>query len=325
MSSACRICGNARGNESFVAREMMFGFGDEFEYFMCSECGCLQISQMPQNLSKYYPASYYSFSARELPKSNALTSRVKRLRTLHCLGGKSAIGGVLTVVFGQLLLPSWVKEGGIDVDSKILDVGCGAGHLIARLQTQGFSDLTGVDPYIPADRCFGNGIRIFKRELADVDETFDFIMLHHSFEHVTHSLQMLRTLHEKTRPGGAVLIRIPVVPSFVWDEYGTDWVQLDAPRHLYLHSLTSMDFAAKRTGFEIASVEFDSTGFQFWGSEQYRRGIPLEDPRSLRHGTDESVFSHADIEEFERMSRELNATRRGDQACFILRREPRSS
>jgi hypothetical protein len=25
MRSACRICGNACGNESFVAREMMFG------------------------------------------------------------------------------------------------------------------------------------------------------------------------------------------------------------------------------------------------------------------------------------------------------------
>ena len=83
-----------------------------------------------------------------------------------------------------------------------------------------------------------------------------------------------------------------------------------------------MGVAARRTGFEIESVEFDSTAFQFWGSEQYRRGIPLEDPRSFKHGIENSVFSEADIAGFERASRELNASRRGDQACFILRPEP---
>lgn len=147
---------------------------------------------------------------------------------------------------GDPTLPSGVKDGGIHVDSRILDVGCGAGYLIAWLQTQGFSDLTGVDFYIPEDRCLGNDIRVLKSDLTELDETFDFIMLHHSFEHVAGSLQLLRILHAKTRPGGAVLIRTPVVPSFAWDEYGVDWVQLDAPRHLSLHSVRSMDFAANR-------------------------------------------------------------------------------
>ena len=56
---ACRICRNEHGNTSFQAREMMFGFGDEFEYVECAQCGCLQIRSYPADLSKYYPSNYY--------------------------------------------------------------------------------------------------------------------------------------------------------------------------------------------------------------------------------------------------------------------------
>ena len=42
-------------------KEMIFGFRDEFTYFECSKCGCLQIMQIPRNMGKYYPSNYYSF------------------------------------------------------------------------------------------------------------------------------------------------------------------------------------------------------------------------------------------------------------------------
>lgn len=45
-----------------ILPEMMFGFGEEFAYFECSKCGCLQISEIPVDISKYYPSDYYSFS-----------------------------------------------------------------------------------------------------------------------------------------------------------------------------------------------------------------------------------------------------------------------
>ena len=300
----------------------MFGLRDPFEYFTCAECGCLQISAIPDDLSKYYPAGYYSFAAVDLPRSTGLKHRLKNLRSRSYLGRGSATGSLLRAIFGLPELPSWVEEVGIGPGAKILDVGCGAGLLLAQLQAEGFSRVTGLDPYIPEDHSSDAPIRIFKRELADLGEDFDLIMLHHSFEHMADPLQTLRDLRDRTRPGGTVLIRIPVVPSHAWDEYGTDWVQLDAPRHLHLHSLKSMDLAAEQTGFEIASVRFDSYALQFWGSEQYRRGIPLRDPRSVASGIEDSHFSEAEIAEFEHASLELNESGRGDQACFILRRQP---
>lgn len=31
---------------------------DEFDYFECSNCGCLQIKEIPENIGKYYPDNY---------------------------------------------------------------------------------------------------------------------------------------------------------------------------------------------------------------------------------------------------------------------------
>ena len=64
----CKICSNEEGNVSFIAKELMFGTQDKFEYFECKKCGCLQIKTIPNNLSKYYPQkSYYSFKGISPP------------------------------------------------------------------------------------------------------------------------------------------------------------------------------------------------------------------------------------------------------------------
>ncbi len=54
----CRICGNSRDNPCHVFRERMYGLGDEYPYFECSLCGCLQIGQIPEDLSRAYPSGY---------------------------------------------------------------------------------------------------------------------------------------------------------------------------------------------------------------------------------------------------------------------------
>jgi hypothetical protein len=57
----CKICGNSEDNKVYKIIEMLFLIRDEFEYFQCSQCDCLQISDFPTNMEKYYPDNYYSF------------------------------------------------------------------------------------------------------------------------------------------------------------------------------------------------------------------------------------------------------------------------
>jgi hypothetical protein len=72
----CKICGNIEENKVFEIREMMFGFRDEFTYFECSKCGCLQIAEIPINMEKYYPSNYYSF--QKIYSDNFIKKVLKR-------------------------------------------------------------------------------------------------------------------------------------------------------------------------------------------------------------------------------------------------------
>ena len=44
---------------------MMFKLKGCFEYFECANCGCLQIKQIPADISKYYPKKSI-FSERQI-------------------------------------------------------------------------------------------------------------------------------------------------------------------------------------------------------------------------------------------------------------------
>ncbi len=320
MDKVCKICGNSVNNTSFVAREMMLGFRDEFEYFQCSECECLQIAEIPENQQKYYPDNYYSFIKPKISRFKNYLWYFKHKRTLYYLNGEDTIGSILTKLFGKPNLPDWIKYVKLHVDSKILDVGCGAGDLLISLQQEGFSDLTGFDPYIQEDLYYENGVRVLKSGLGEPGEYFDFIMLHHSFEHVPDPIDLLKTIYEKIVYSGLVLVRIPVVSSFAWKKYKTNWVQLDAPRHLFLHSIKSMELLSKLAGFRVESVEFDSSAFQFWGSEQIIENIPFNDPKSYKNGINNSIFTENDIKRYSAEAEELNLAKSGDQACFLLRK-----
>lgn len=317
--SGCRICENTFGNKSYVAREMMFGYRDEFGYFECAKCGCLQIEHIPEDLSKYYPENYYSFKHLDCSRDNFLKSYLRHQKAKYSLHGNNFLGAILSKVYGTPEYYQWLKRASVGFDSEILDVGCGTGGLLLRMQPQGFVKLTGADPYIEHDIFYKNGVKVLKRDVDEINQQFDFIMLHHSFEHIADPLPMLKELHRILRQGGYLLIRIPVASSYAWRTYGVDWVQLDAPRHLFLHTPKSIKLLATQSGFQLEDVVFDSTDFQFWGSEQYIKGVHLMDENSLYiENPKASIFSKGQIRSFRKRAMELNEVGDGDQACFYL-------
>jgi SAM-dependent methyltransferase len=176
----------------------------------------------------------------------------------------------------------------------------------------GFDGLLGVDAFVDADMITSSGVPIKKRRLSEVEGEFDLIMFHHSFEHVPSPRDELQEVHRRLRPGGRCLIRIPTPSSEAWEKYGTDWVQLDAPRHLTLISRPGMTALAQQCGFSIAEEIDDSNGWSFMASELYRRDIPL------REQSQEAHFSPDEISTYEKRATAANAAGRGDKAAFIL-------
>jgi len=316
----CKICNTTTDNEPYVAREMMFGFRDEFEYFECPRCGCVQIINVPDDLPKYYANGYASFQGppEVMVRDHFLKDYLKRKRLQYTLSGNSLIGWCLTKAYGAPAYGDWYKTAKLRPEYEILEIGCGTGELLLEFKHEGFRHLTGVDPFIDDDIIYGDGLKVIKRPFEEIEGQFDFIMLHHSFEHMPHPQAALEHLYDILNSDRFVLIRIPVASSLAWRQYGVNWVGLDPPRHFFLHTPESINILAGQTGFEVSEIVFDSTEMQFWASEQYLRNIPLMDATSYCMNPQSSIFSKEQIASFKVEAKRLNSLKTGDQACFYL-------
>ncbi len=313
----CKVCRNVEGNGLYTVREMQFGLREEFIYQLCANCGCMQLQNIPDDLSRHYPTDYYSFNAAfTLETPTALN----RLRADYLIHKKNRLAGALkSFRFKRPLFFEWLRIPQVRQTDKILDVGTGNGSLLAEFYKYGFTNLEGIDPFIPADKKY-NEINIYKRDVFQLTEQYDYIMLHHSFEHMNEPLTVLHQLYKHLKKGRYLLIRIPVMGNHGWKRYGVNWVALDAPRHLLIYSEKSMQLLAEQTGFEVRKIVYDDVdAFSIWASEQYERDIPLQDrERSYAHNSRAGVFSEQQMQEFRKRSDNLRSKGESDQAAFYL-------
>lgn len=312
----CKICGGELGSPMQV-KEEMFGMGDIFEYAQCQKCGCLQCLNPPKDFSKYYPENYYSLGA----VNGKLSWRERLKRNLSCK----------FVLRRPALMENWFDQWaqernvlevyhriGVRPGHSILDVGCGGGRHVQDLRIAGVGSALGVDPFIEADIYDDGQLLVKKGSLEDIAGKFDFIAFHHSFEHIEGQQATFDAAVRLLMPGGKILIRIPTVTSEAYEIYREKWLQLDAPRHIYLHSHQSISLIAQKAGMQQIDLWCDSAAGQFIFSEQYRQGITLFDERSYMKNPKQSIFRPEQIEEYQTRAQELNKILRGDQICAVF-------
>lgn len=326
--AACRIC---RQNDliALEAREMMFGFRDRFRYLECRSCGCVQIEKYPDDLARYYPPDYYAFQDGRSPAENIRPTLKQRILE----SAKSALVASSATIrrrfWNSAGTRAWLQSRASPAvalypthvpnpRARILDVGCGTGLLLKDLYYLYYRNIHGIDPFIDADVTFRGRLLVRKATLSDLQPAYDCISFHHSLEHMPDHAAVLRETYRLLAPDGIAMIRIPVAGGLAWRTYRENWVQLDPPRHFYLHSERSFTRLAERAGFDVA-IEYDSTGIQFWGSELYLRDIALTEAGSPR-GPGPPIFTPKQLADDERRAVALNEARDGDQLLAILRK-----
>jgi SAM-dependent methyltransferase len=294
----------------------MFGTGETFDYLECAACGTLRITSIPADLESRYENGYYTSAPVEALPSG-LRARLETVWLRHLVSGRGLLGRLLAIRWR--LAPRWVRWLRMvhrGFAERVLDVGCGDGRNLRILARLGYREALGIDPYAPAetDRPFP----IRRRRIEEQDGEHDLILLASSLEHVADPTATLREARRLLAPGGRVLVRIPVMGGAAWDRYGVHWVQLDAPRHLHLMTPAGLREAASRAELAVVDSVYDSSDFQFWGSEQARRGIALTAPES--HAVDPALspFGDDEIDAWRSEAIRLDAEGRGDTAAFLL-------
>jgi SAM-dependent methyltransferase len=318
----CRICGNADKNRELNLKENQHGTNESFTYFQCAHCECIQIAEIPENLGQYYPNDYYAFDPAD--GNSYLRKKLgffKSVQTDYLIYGRNPVlGSLFTIGYPSHRIFDWLRNMQLSKNACILDIGCGAGVILKQLFQLGFHNLTGVDPFIEKDYHFSDGFHIYKKDPLEleVNKTFDCIMMHHSFEHMVEEKAVLRKAKDLIKPGGKILIRIPIFSKPLLEKYGEHLVSLDAPRHIYVHSPKSMELICRQTGLKIDKIEYDADAFSFWASEQYSKGILLPDENSYDVSKERSMFSKTEIQKFKKEIRQLNKEGKSDAAAFYI-------
>ncbi|WP_078792882.1 class I SAM-dependent methyltransferase [Elizabethkingia meningoseptica] len=307
MITKCKIC-HANLENIFNAREMMFGIGKEFPYAQCSNCQTIQILEIPKDIASYYPEYYYSFR-QYIPPITGIKAILKRIFK------KYRIRKFRHEILDQL------QPLNILHTQRILDIGCGRGKLICEMFNYGYKNIQGVDRFIPQEYQHGHNVKVLKNDLSELkNNSYDLLMMHHVFEHMEEPMNELAKAYKLLKNNGYLMIRIPVVND-AWSIYHRDWVQLDAPRHFFIHTEKSISIMAKEVGFTVTDVVYDSNSMQFWGSELYKRDIPLINESSKDFINPDDFFSPTEIAGYEQYAKELNHNNKGDQAIFYLQKK----
>lgn len=319
MITPCIFCENQSNNKLFMVKELQLGLEEYFEYQLCGSCGSMQLQNVPNDLGKYYPnEDYYSFNMGLEIRTKA--DMLRKIKADYLLFGKNKLlGSLLSLGYKLPEQLQWMKDLDAKYNDSILDIGTGNGSLLARLFQFGFTNLTGIDPFINESRDYGS-IKIIKQDIFEVTDQYDILMMHSSLEHMLEPQKVLAQAYKITKSGGKVMIRIPIMGNYGWKKYGVFWGGLDAPRHIFISSEKQSILLFEQAGFVLEKFYYDTPISMIWLSEQHKQGMHLYHPHSHIFDSGKGMFTKADTEEFRSILNEENKKGNGDTAVFCLRK-----
>ncbi len=192
----CPVCDGERGgilhHQSLVVMDD-YPLPPSFDVVLCSDCG--MAFNRSAATQQDYDTFYTNFSVHQNPAESAEGDipvwEVSRLQHLAEIAAACS--------------PS--------KDTRVLDVGCSSGGLLAILASQGFSRLTGVDPSpVCVDHVRAKGIEAYQggAEAVPSDSArFDLITLTGVLEHIEDVRAAIAALVRVCCPGGRILLEVP--------------------------------------------------------------------------------------------------------------------
>lgn len=147
---------------------------------------------------------------------------------------------------------------------KLLDVGCGGGRFLNRIKKRGWQ-VEGSDFDAQATRkvTARYGIKTHVGDLLQCAlpaDSFDVITMSQTIEHLYAPEMTLRECLRILKPGGLLVMTTPNCASIGAREFGALWRGWEAPRHLQLFTVASLQRLTRHAGFEVTEARTYSAG-----------------------------------------------------------------
>jgi 2-polyprenyl-3-methyl-5-hydroxy-6-metoxy-1,4-benzoquinol methylase len=218
---ACNLCHGTRVRRLYKRRDYRLRIDEtEWNLVRCVRCGLgfLNPRPTPQEVGRYYPASYFSKREADMPRYERLAAYVPGER------------------------------------GRLLDVGTADGHFLELMRGRGW-DVAGVEPggSRPDDDDRGLDIRYgpFPAATQDLpDGSFDVVTAWAVFEHLHDPASAFAECARLLRPGGRLVIQVPNLDSVV----SRLPINEDVPRHLYFYDPATLKAFGAKAGLQRLKV-----------------------------------------------------------------------
>jgi len=238
-SRPCPLCGGWRRSSLYTQR---FAVVEEsiplsgYDVVVCDVCGFGFADGIPSQdaFDLYYrQMSKYEYHQRDGAESSFDRQRLARI--------------------ADLLSPHIPRAA-----SRILDVGCATGRLLANLRAHGFANVTGLDPSpvcaLAAGRLYGITVVTMTLEmLASTGRQFDVVLMIGVLEHLRELTATFSQLAAVLPPGGLLYVEVPDATAFA------DWpnapYQDFSTEHINFFSAQSLTQLMRRHGFHEVWLE----------------------------------------------------------------------
>jgi len=236
---ACAVCGGTATKHLF--RQMFSAMSDSsllqgYDVVVCQACGFGFADYIPEqsDLDLYYR----NMSKYENPSRGGQESP-------YDLARFQAIAAIIT-----LHLTDW--------RTRILEIGCATGRLLALLKERGYPNVAGIDPSPTCAAIARNlyGIQVLPQTLSNAvvaSQSIDFIILIGVLEHVRDLDTALRRIWTMLSRDGQIIVSVPDASRYAEGE--------DAPyqefslEHINFFGPTSLTNLLSANGFSLVSCE----------------------------------------------------------------------
>ena len=242
---ACQLCGCESDRLLIEVKDTMFGRPGAYRLVECDDCSMRFLNPRPtfEALARHYPSDYLCFTNFDrdhwllrwaFGRLQQAQSR-RRLRQIESVTGRLAEG------------------------TRVLDVGCGRGELLARLKNARRCACVGTDinPDVLLHVQEQLGIPVYRGPLQALSlqhGSFDLVTMTEYLEHEPHPGQVIEAARTLLNPGGYLAIEVPDITGPPGRWFRHNWWQIDAPRHLMFFSPNTLSKSLQDRGFEVVRV-----------------------------------------------------------------------